>query len=80
MAAAKPAPYDFKIETNADAKFPAEKGRYHLYVAYSCPFASRSLAARNLLGLEDVIGLSVAHRLALNWIVYGTDMVYDQDC
>ncbi|KAE9075245.1 hypothetical protein PF010_g24380 [Phytophthora fragariae] len=24
MAAAKPAPYDFKIETNADAKFPAE--------------------------------------------------------
>ncbi|KAG6611536.1 Glutathione S-transferase [Phytophthora cinnamomi] len=61
MAAAKPAPYDFQIEPSADAKFLAEKGRYHLYVAYSCPFASRSLAARNLLGLEDVIGLSVAH-------------------
>uniref|UniRef100_H3GYR6 GST C-terminal domain-containing protein n=1 Tax=Phytophthora ramorum TaxID=164328 RepID=H3GYR6_PHYRM len=59
--AAKPAPYDFKIEPSADAQFPAEKGRYHLYVAYSCPFASRALAARNLLGLEDVIGLSVAH-------------------
>ncbi|POM78158.1 Glutathione S-transferase [Phytophthora palmivora] len=61
MAAAKPAPYDFQVESNADAQFPAEKGRYHLYVAYSCPFASRALAARNLLGLEDVIGLSVAH-------------------
>ncbi|GMF59871.1 unnamed protein product [Phytophthora fragariaefolia] len=61
MTTAKPAPYDFKIEPSSDAKFPAEKDRYHLYVAYSCPFASRSLAARNLLGLEDIIGLSVAH-------------------
>lgn len=61
MATPKPAPYDFKIELNADAQFPAEKGRYHLYVTYSCPFACRALAARNLLGLEDVIGLSVAH-------------------
>ncbi|ETK95200.1 hypothetical protein L915_01852 [Phytophthora nicotianae] len=61
MAAPKPAPYDFKIEPNADAQFPAEKGRYHLYVTYSCPFACRALAARNLLGLEDVITLSVAH-------------------
>ncbi|KAG7395033.1 hypothetical protein PHYBOEH_004360 [Phytophthora boehmeriae] len=59
--AAQPAPYDFYIEPNADAKFPAEKGRYHLYVAYTCPFACRALAARNLKGLEDVIGLSVAH-------------------
>ncbi|KAG3140496.1 hypothetical protein PI126_g15971, partial [Phytophthora idaei] len=61
MAASKPAPYDYKIEPNADAQFPAEKGRYHLYVSYSCPFACRALAARNLLGLEDVISLSVAH-------------------
>ncbi|KUF93123.1 12-oxophytodienoate reductase 3 [Phytophthora nicotianae] len=61
MAAPKPAPYDFKIEPNTDAQFPAEKGRYHLYVTYSCPFACRALAARNLLGLEDVITLSVAH-------------------
>ncbi|RLN58936.1 hypothetical protein BBJ29_000159 [Phytophthora kernoviae] len=54
-------PYNFSIEPNADAKFPTEKGRYHLYVTYSCPFACRALAARNLKGLEDVIGLSVAH-------------------
>ncbi|KAG7382140.1 hypothetical protein PHYPSEUDO_005166 [Phytophthora pseudosyringae] len=61
MAAAKPAPYAFQIEPSADAQFPAEKDRYHLYVAYACPFASRALAARNLKGLEGVIGLSVAH-------------------
>ncbi|KAF1785237.1 Glutathione S-transferase (GST) [Phytophthora cactorum] len=41
--------------------FPAEKGRYHLYVTYSCPFACRALSARNLLGLEDVISVSIAH-------------------
>ncbi|KAE8882150.1 hypothetical protein PF005_g24849 [Phytophthora fragariae] len=61
MAASKPAPYDSQVEPRADAQFPAEKDRYHLFVTYSCPFACRALAARNLLGLEDVIGLSVAH-------------------
>lgn len=39
--------------------FPAEAGRYHLYVALICPWASRTLAARKLKGLEDVVGVSV---------------------
>jgi glutathionyl-hydroquinone reductase len=26
------------IEDKPDAKFPAEKGRYHLYVSYACPW------------------------------------------
>ncbi|KAG7395038.1 hypothetical protein PHYBOEH_004365 [Phytophthora boehmeriae] len=56
--------YNASIQPNADAEFPAEKGRYHLYVAYSCPFASRALSARNLKGLENVISLSVAHPIA----------------
>ncbi|RLN51038.1 hypothetical protein BBJ28_00025872 [Nothophytophthora sp. Chile5] len=59
-----PAPYCSYIQPNADAEFPAEKGRYHLYVAYMCPFACRALAARNLKGLEDAIGLSVAHSVS----------------
>lgn len=63
MATSKPTPYDFKIEPNVDAQFPAEKGRYHLYVTYSCPFACRALSARNLLGLQDVISISVAHSI-----------------
>ncbi|RLN82275.1 hypothetical protein BBJ28_00025923, partial [Nothophytophthora sp. Chile5] len=53
--------YNASIQPDADADFPAETGRYHLYVAYACPFASRALSARNLKGLEDAIGLSVAH-------------------
>jgi len=39
---------------------PAEAGRYHLYVSYLCPWASRTLIFRTLKGLEGVVGLSVA--------------------
>ena len=39
--------------------FPAEAGRYHLYVSYACPFAHRTLIVRKLKGLEDVISLDV---------------------
>lgn len=41
------------------AQFIAEPGRYHLYVALICPWASRTLIARKLKGLEDVISVSV---------------------
>lgn len=41
--------------------FEAEKGRYHLYVAYICPWASRALMARQLKGLTDLIGVSVVN-------------------
>ena len=39
--------------------FKAEKGRYHLYVALICPWASRTLIARKLKQLEDVVSVSV---------------------
>ncbi|HWJ87690.1 MAG TPA: glutathione S-transferase family protein [Pelagibacterium sp.] len=39
--------------------FKAEPGRYHLYVALICPWASRTLIGRKLKKLEDVISLSV---------------------
>ncbi|MGE0787289.1 MAG: glutathione S-transferase family protein [Sandaracinaceae bacterium] len=42
-----------------DAKHPAEPGRYHLYVAYACPWAHRTLIYRALKGLE-AITVSVA--------------------
>lgn len=41
--------------------FKAESGRYHLYVAYICPWASRTLMARRLKGLESLIGVSVVN-------------------
>jgi putative glutathione S-transferase len=39
--------------------FKAEAGRYHLYVALVCPWASRTLIARKLKGLDGVVGVSV---------------------
>ncbi|WP_342323550.1 glutathione S-transferase family protein [Kosakonia sp. BYX6] len=42
-----------------DGGFQAEAGRYHLYVALICPWASRTLIARKLKGLEATISVSV---------------------
>lgn len=39
--------------------FKAEAGRYHLYVGLICPWASRTLIARKLKHLDDVISVSV---------------------
>ena len=41
------------------AGFQAEAGRYHLYVALVCPWASRTLIARKLKGLEAIVSVSV---------------------
>jgi len=42
-----------------EAGFQAEAGRYHIYVALICPWASRTLIGRKLKKLEDVISVSV---------------------
>lgn len=39
--------------------YPAEKGRYHLYVSLACPWAHRTIIMRRLRRLEDVIGMTV---------------------
>ncbi|MBY5350242.1 glutathione S-transferase family protein [Rhizobium leguminosarum] len=46
-----------------EAGFAASVGRYHLYVAFICPWASRTLIGRKLKGLEDVISVSVVEPL-----------------
>ncbi len=50
--------------------FPAEAGRYHLFVAWNCPWAHRTLLVRALKGLEDVISISVArpNRTDQGWV------------
>ncbi|KAI1172732.1 ubiquitin-activating enzyme E1 1 [Nemania sp. FL0916] len=49
------------ISDAPDAEFPPEKGRYHLYVSYACPWAHRTLIARKLKGLEEFVSYSVVH-------------------
>ncbi|MEO1680748.1 MAG: glutathione S-transferase C-terminal domain-containing protein [Pseudomonadota bacterium] len=40
--------------------FPAEPGRYHLFVALNCPWCHRVTLARAVLGLQDAITMDVA--------------------
>lgn len=49
------------ISRSAGAEFPAEKGRYHLYVSYACPWAHRALIVRKLKGLEDIVPFTSVH-------------------
>ena len=51
---------------SGDGGFPAEPGRYHLYVSLACPWAHRALIVRSLKGLEEMISVSVVH-----WLMRG---------
>jgi putative glutathione S-transferase len=47
-----------------EAGFAAEAGRYHLYAAYFCPWAHRTLIFRALKRLEPMIDVSI-----VNWLM-----------
>jgi glutathionyl-hydroquinone reductase len=48
-----------RITADGSSGFKSEPGRYHLYVSLACPWAHRAVIVRRLLGLEDVITMSV---------------------
>jgi len=43
------------ISADPGAEFPAEAGRYHLWVSWGCPWAARTLAVRALKWLDELI-------------------------
>jgi len=47
------------ITADGSSGYPAEPGRYHLYVSLACPWAHRTLITRVLKGLQDAISVSV---------------------
>ncbi len=47
------------ISNDGSTRYPAEAGRYHLYVSLACPWASRTVIFRKLKGLEDAVGMTV---------------------
>lgn len=54
-----------------DDDFPAEAGRYHLFVSLACPWAHRTLIFRAIKRLESVIGVTVveAEMLEHGWVL-----------
>mmetsp|Transcript_5791 Transcript_5791/g.13825 ORF Transcript_5791/g.13825 Transcript_5791/m.13825 type:complete len:349 (-) Transcript_5791:100-1146(-) len=63
------------IKADGSTDFPAEAGRYRLYVARACPWANRTTMLLNLKGLEDVIELVVTSHELPN-LHPGPDQVY----
>ncbi|KAI1843592.1 hypothetical protein JX266_010225 [Neoarthrinium moseri] len=47
------------VSRDPNAKFPAEKGRYALYISPGCPWAHRTLIVRVLKHLEDIVELCI---------------------
>jgi len=58
-------PFRDWVSADAGAAYPAEVGRYHLYVALACPWAHRTLIFRKLKRLESVISVSIVDSLML---------------
>jgi len=50
---------DGSVDKSSNKEFKAEANRYHLYLAYICPWASRVLMTLHLKGLEKIISVSM---------------------
>jgi putative glutathione S-transferase len=49
-----------RVTADGSSGFKAEAGRYHLYVAHSCPWAHRAILYRSIKKLENAITISHA--------------------
>lgn len=71
---------DGQAGQTGEGGFQAEKDRYHLYVALICPWASRTLIARELKDLTDIISVSVVEpKLSDFGWRFGDAFAADQD-
>lgn len=58
------------VTADGSSGFPAETGRYHLYIAISCPWAHRTWIFRTLKRLKDVVSMSIVapRRTEQGWV------------
>ena len=68
------------ISNDGSTPFPVVANRYHLYISLACPWASRTIIARKLLGLEEAIGMTVVDpvRDARGWAFRDPDLSSEQ--
>jgi glutathionyl-hydroquinone reductase len=71
---------DGAAEPTGEGGFRAERGRYHLYAAFGCPWATRILIARKLKRLEDVVSVAIVEPIMTDqgWR-FGDDAGADRD-
>lgn len=48
-----------RVTADGSSGYLAEANRYHLYVAFNCPWCHRTTLTRAILGLEDIISMDV---------------------
>jgi putative glutathione S-transferase len=48
----------FRSIIDEESQYKPEKGRYHLYLSYACPWAHRTLIVRELKELDTVVSVS----------------------
>ena len=46
------------VRADATSAFPAERGRYHLYISHACPYSARTVLVRCVKQLQDVVSMS----------------------
>lgn len=62
------------IDPSGQSIFLPEDGRYHLYVSLACPWAHRTLIARELKGLSSLVSVSV-----VSWLMGENGWTFDTD-
>lgn len=65
---------DGRPGASGDGGFPAQTGRYQLYVSLACPWAHRTLILRTLKGLQGLVDVSV-----VSWLMRGDGWTFDKD-
>jgi putative glutathione S-transferase len=46
------------VSADGSTRFPAERGRYHLYVSHACPYSARTVLVRCVKQLQEVVSMS----------------------
>ncbi|RDD43596.1 Glutathionyl-hydroquinone reductase YqjG [Trichoplax sp. H2] len=65
--------FNGRVSKDGSGQFPAQKGRYHLYVNPGCPYAQRVMIMRTLKGLEDIITMDITH-----WYIHENGWFFDE--